>query len=776
MARQQQAVEFNKFVKGLVTEASPLTFPENSSIDEQNFVLNREGTRERRFGLDYESGYSEYSVLADLSTAPVSTYRWREAMGADEGDIVCVQTGNGLFFFDGTQDTISDNPISYFDLSVSAYDGTSQSVELVSYTRLGRKLVIAFGGNEINTFKYSDGDITRKGYRLKIRDFYGVDDEDTDGTDMMVGNGLLRRPTTQTDNHIYNLRNQTWSQTYVSYEDGINQDPLVGWKGLYEEYPANNDVITRCVYADTSADNATVERFWEENLHDTDYGTGEPPRGAFIIDFLNRSASRLEAVQSVETERSLSYGVTSLPYEVEDASAKAVASYSGRVFYAGFPGGTSENSRSPDTESLVLFSKLIESESEYGQCYQEGDPTSRESSDLLDTDGGVIQLEDAANIMALHTTSQGLIVVASNGVWNIVGGSGYGFSATNYMTTRITDKGCIGAQSIVKVDDTVIYFSEEGIYQISSNQYGDLVANNLTRETIQTLYDSIDYSYKESAQGVFDPYENKVKWVVREKFASSGQTSELVLDINLGAFTKNIYPVYEANSNYYSVLALLPTPPFTISEQTEAVLADGEAVTADGEAVTITRSLKESNYSGLKYLLARKVSDTEAYISVGTLGNGDFRDWYSIDDEGVDAEAYMVTGYINGGENSRKKQAFKITMYQYRTETGFEDNGAGDFDLVNPGSCLVQAQWDWTDNADSGKWSDSIQMYRHRRLWIPESVDSDFDNGYPVMVTTSKLRGRGRVLSLKISTEEYKDLQLIGWVIHVGVNNAPRGN
>ena len=28
---------FNTFVKGLVTEASALTFPENSSVDEENF-------------------------------------------------------------------------------------------------------------------------------------------------------------------------------------------------------------------------------------------------------------------------------------------------------------------------------------------------------------------------------------------------------------------------------------------------------------------------------------------------------------------------------------------------------------------------------------------------------------------------------------------------------------------------------------------------------------------------------------------------------------------
>jgi hypothetical protein len=44
--------QYNTFVKGLVTEAGPLTYPENASLDEENFVLNRDGSRQRRLGMD----------------------------------------------------------------------------------------------------------------------------------------------------------------------------------------------------------------------------------------------------------------------------------------------------------------------------------------------------------------------------------------------------------------------------------------------------------------------------------------------------------------------------------------------------------------------------------------------------------------------------------------------------------------------------------------------------------------------------------------------------
>jgi hypothetical protein len=55
-------LERNTFIKGLITEANPLTFPENASIDEDNFVLNRDGSRQRRNGMDYENDYALVST------------------------------------------------------------------------------------------------------------------------------------------------------------------------------------------------------------------------------------------------------------------------------------------------------------------------------------------------------------------------------------------------------------------------------------------------------------------------------------------------------------------------------------------------------------------------------------------------------------------------------------------------------------------------------------------------------------------------------------------
>ena len=48
MAKQTQKAEVNNFVKGLITEASPINFPANASKSEENFELNKKGYRKDR--------------------------------------------------------------------------------------------------------------------------------------------------------------------------------------------------------------------------------------------------------------------------------------------------------------------------------------------------------------------------------------------------------------------------------------------------------------------------------------------------------------------------------------------------------------------------------------------------------------------------------------------------------------------------------------------------------------------------------------------------------
>ena len=92
---------YNTFVKGLITEASPLTFPENASIDEQNFVLNRDGSRSRRLGIDYENLYALKSTgqsLSQLASGRQDLFRWDSPAGSADVTIGVVRSNEKLWF------------------------------------------------------------------------------------------------------------------------------------------------------------------------------------------------------------------------------------------------------------------------------------------------------------------------------------------------------------------------------------------------------------------------------------------------------------------------------------------------------------------------------------------------------------------------------------------------------------------------------------------------------------------------------------------------------
>src|SRR3546814_10713129 len=72
-----------------------------------------------------------------------------------------------------------------------------------------------------------------------------------------------------------------------------------------------------------------------------------------------------------------------------------------------------------------------------------------------------------------------LVVFAENGVWTISGGNSNGFTATGYKVTKITSSGCISPGSIVVVENAVMYWSRDGIYNLSTNQLGDRKSTRL---------------------------------------------------------------------------------------------------------------------------------------------------------------------------------------------------------------------------------------------------------------------------------------------------------
>lgn len=766
MAVQTAMQEVSSFSKGIITEASPLTFPDNASINENNLVIENDGSRRRRYGMDYEPQFGIINTTQQLSSdLAFSSFQWKAPGGYAEIELLVVQVGSQIFMFNSTSRPVSQKLVYSTNLEISPS-------QVISFTSTDGLLIVASNSGTIRVFDWNGTGVTQTTGRLLIRDLFGVEDI-VNGENLLLGAGISKRPTVLTNAHTYNLRNQTFAIPRYNNDAEILQDPIPMMKALYGAYQSNSDNLVVYLYANANdGDDRETRRYFVKDNFNNPLGTNRAPMGYFIIDALTRGTSRIAEVNKLMAQYpQLEANVTSLPQDTTPDGASVVASFAGRVWFSGFSskviGGDSE---SPRMGSYVLFSTLVKRSSDVFKCYQDGDPTSSETPDILDTDGGFIRLDGAHNIQKMINVGDALIVIAENGVWRIQGGSGYGFKATDYLTSKLTEHGSIAPEAVVIVDNTIMFWSEDGIYHVAPNQYGDWVATSLTTNTIQSLFDNIPYPYKTKAKGIFDAYTRKVRWLYSTDVLDNNPAHEIILDVNLGAFyTASISQIEGLNTP--KPVSSVKVPPFTIGSESLTVVDNSSNPVVDSSSnnIIVPRTSVVSAVSEVLYVTAVPSANSTLSFTFSYYYDTKFTDWVSYNGVGIDAPAFLITGWTGFGDFQRMKQIPYLTVYAIKTETGFDS----EYNPVNESSIKVQSQWGWTNSDASGKWGIPFQAYRHRRFWTPENSDSDFNNGDHVVKTRNKLRGRGNVLSLMFTTEPEKDFNLLGWSYLINANGRP---
>jgi hypothetical protein len=113
---------------------------------------------------------------------------------------------------------------------------------------------------------------------------------------------------------------------------------------------------------------------------------------------------------------------------------------------------------------------------------------------------------------------------------------------------------------------------------------------------------------------------------------------------------------------------------------------------------------------------------------------------------------------MGGNGPSRAKTGQYLTVFMKCTETAFDVNS----NPLNQSGCLMQSRWDFTDNAYPGKWADEVQVYRQLRAFFTVGA-GPFDDGYPLVITKNKLRGRGKAVQFKFTSQLGKDMKIVGW-------------
>lgn len=703
MAQASVKKEYNTFVKGIITEAGPLTYPENASIDEENCVLNRDGSRQRRLGMDYESGFALRKVTVDADDA-ITCHRWYNVANDASRQFAVVQAGARLLVFDAYKTSVSANLIANIDISAYVTGKTA----LGTASGMGYFFVVG-GANSQFYLSYNPDTkaVTLTSYVLEIRDLLGVDD----GTDVDT------RPGGLSATHHYNLLNQGWPESKITAYHTAT--------GLY---PSNAQQWWLGKDANEDFDPALLDK--------QDFGTTPAPKGRFVIDAFARSTSR-QGKSGI-----------AVPTDIETGYPTVAGFAFGRVFYAGCKSSKSAGSEfNPNYTGFIFYSRIIRSTTDFGVCYGEADPSSEVFSDVLDTDGGYINIPNSGQIYKLMSKGDSMLVFAERGIWAITGDDG-GFRGTSYQVQKISSFGVLSGSSVVDVEDKALYWNRGGIYAILPDQStGFLSVNNITQNTIQTLFNSIDQPGKVNAVGSFDPVNRKVSWMYNDSEDYDGVTyknkynREIVLDLVLEAFYKNSLSSIEDPSPY--IAGYLETPDF---------LLRNEGVRTRGDSVT-------------KYLVVQffdRISNNAA-LSFAYYRDPSFRDWRSANGAGVPYTSYLITGWETLEDTMRNKTAQKLVTHFKRTELTAVDNGDGQAVPDNPSSCFLQTRWDWTDSANSGKWSESFQVYRPRPYVL--TIGEPIDYGYEVITNKTTVPGRGKALSIKFVSEGDKDFYLYGWAI-----------
>lgn len=764
MPKRPIKAEVNTFVKGLITEASPMNYPPDASVDEENFDLKSDGTRSRRKGFDIESG-GQYRTVHESQTSLVnnfmSVFRWEDAGGVEGRSLTVVQTGRAIDFYDTTKQRLSsDGFLARVDIPELS------STEKFSFASVDNRLVVASNNPKIAVIEH-DGNtgFTVTFSRIRTRDLWGIE---VKGKPLYETDRLYRGSADTA--HYYNLQNQSWGIPRKN-KDGVLSDPiqlyaqsLIGGKVLQ---PSNSETVWPALQFQPVPGGEPFQRIYPDLFGDS-YGMDTlAAKGFFIIDALDRGNSRLEERNRQCDNDVLKRYLTApyahtFPVDRTEGGCTIVSQFSGRVFFAGFSGKVIDpDSRSPSLNNYVFFSQLVRSRNDITNCFQEGDPTSKENNDILDTDGGFIRISGADRILNLVALDQSLIVIASNGVWSITGGSDYGFSATNYRVDKVSNIGCISSRSVVYTPTGVLYWSEDGINAIGKNQLGDHQMVSLSDATIRTFYQDLSLDARKSSVGVFDNIANKVRWLYEN---DEGTASELILDLILQAF-------YSFRINFpagaeYKIVSPITVPAYNTEEDDEGVYVGLDPVYADTEQVGLPSAGLKRSFTTVKYLVQKMQGSTIQY-SFAHYYQGNFRDFYGEDFFGVDAKAYMLTGTQTAGDTSLQKQIQYLTLALRHTE-----KVAGSYTVpTNTSSCLYQVHWDFANSAKAMKWSALKQGYRFQNRRKVGEFEAPFEIGKELVVSKNMVRGRGRSMALYFESEPFKDLQLVGWNIGVDGNS-----
>jgi len=761
----------NNFTKGLITEFTGMNFPENAATDTDNCVYTVVGDTVRRLGINTELHGTTLTI--DRTNKAMSSCIWSIPGGDGDSRLEVRQVGGTLYFYNIATATTA-SPVSTKLLSTNvnlvAINPSLDITEECTYAQ-GNGYLFVFHSDIDPVYVTYDPvalTVSSNTINIQVRDFLGVLDTLQTNT----------RPSTLSNEHLYNLENQGWTSgnpwgavsftfctpgvgqrvftigtvtgivngstvtvkynslspfgdpwycnmagSVVSYTGGVltvnifsvdTNLPANTSLGHWIIAPISNGYIGTWQSAEGSyPSNADVWWYFKDSTGVFNPATVQPN-----VTLSFGSAPRGHFVLSAfNQDRTSITGVTGIPPVTTTKRPTNGTWFQGRIWYTGISAsdGATVNTSYYNWTENIYFSQVVQQVNDFGSCFQVNDPTSENLFDLLPTDGGVISIHGTGVILKLFPIQNGLLVFADNGIWFITGSQGIGFSANDYTVTKISNVKCVSNTSFVDVLGLPYFWNEEGIYRVEPSQGGQLTVEPITVGTILSFYNSIPFQSRRFARGYYNPVDYAIQWVFKS-ISETTVTSRYEFDriLNYNVYNKAFFPYTVSvgpNSNFiHDVLYI--TYPFV-----------GNTTPDPGF------KYPSSSKSGSSYLL----SIAEEY------------DTNNVDWGNVTYESFFITGYKLHGKAQQRFQIPYIYLY-------FRQNG-------EQNAARVQGIWDYALTPDTGRWSTAqmLDMYK------PD---------YGVLAKRVKIRGRGLVLQLKLSSVGNLPFDVIGWSIYETLNTG----
>lgn len=772
MAQSQIAVE-NNFSRGLISEATGLNFPENACTDTINCVFDQKGVVTRRLGIDYEASATTNNVTR--STSFMNEYTWESVAGDGTLSFLVCQVGGTLYFYAVPSSGALSGSRKSFTVALSTFQVSGAP----SPAGVACQFASGFGDLFVVnpycepfyiTYDPVGDSVTATQITVRIRDLAGIE-ENTPFN--------IRPSTINTKHkynlwnqgwyvgvaQVLNALGATPSGTYTPYElwnvyksdrevNGYPSNSDVWWyhkdsvdafsmktmkysgstppstpapKGHYimkafQQYKGYSSVTNMSqastgnnvdVFLDESVpwvngasvviEGSSVGKF-NGTFTVTSVGTGS------ACDSFTINVSPTGSATDSNTNRTLyAYLANSEAAHVTAGTnrPRAVAFFAGRVWY----GGTVADG----FNDKLYFTKIVEQASDYERCYQVNDPTGEELSDLLPSDGGVISIPDMGNLIKMISLGQELFLFATNGVWSISGSQGIGFAANDYTVRKISNVPSVSPLSFVNADGVPIFWNNNGIYTMTSQQSGYSI-DNISDKSIKTWFAALPTSSKTNAKGVYNPSTKIIQWVYRTTASTT---------------TDNIFE-YDGVLNFNTLTGAFY--PWLIYKNTGFPFVTG--ITAVGYTGSVP--------STTKFITSKLVSGSTYAMTFAEERQSTYADW-GTPNVGQAYESNFTTGYRVKGGGLNQQWGDYISVYS---------------NAVSNSSLLMRAKWDYSNNASTKEWSTEQECYFSR-------TNKD------VLRRRVKVRGRGTAVQLFFRSSSGKPFSCIGWSIKETVNPGP---